>query len=82
MIVLSYAYWQRAFGGDRSVLGREMIVDEQPFTIIGVAARDFNGDGLAQVDAFMPLSASMRKSDTDWASNEFMNVVSIVVPVT
>jgi putative ABC transport system permease protein len=79
VLVLGHAYWQRAFGGDRSVLGREIIVDDQPFTIIGVAPRGFNGDRLGGVDAFMPLSASMRKRDGDWASNQYMNIVSIVV---
>jgi hypothetical protein len=67
------------FGGERSVLGREIIVDDQPFTIIGVAPRGFNGDRLTGVDAFMPLSASMRKRDGDWASNQAMNIVSVVV---
>jgi len=79
VLVLGYAYWQRAFDGERSVLGREIVVNDQPFTIIGVAARGFNGDELGQVDAFMPLTASMRKNDADWASNAYMNVVSIVV---
>ena len=61
VIVLGYAYWQRDVRGDRAVLGREIIVDDQPFTIIGVAPRGFNGDGLAAVDAFMPLSTSLRE---------------------
>ncbi|HEV8495788.1 MAG TPA: ABC transporter permease [Gemmatimonadaceae bacterium] len=79
VLVLGYEYWQRAFAGERSALGREIVVNDQPFTIIGVAARGFNGDELAQLDAFMPLTASMRKNDGDWASNPYMNVVSIVV---
>lgn len=81
VIVLSHAYWQRIFGGDRGVLGREVIVDDQPFTIIGVAPRGFNGDGMAAVDAFMPFSASMRKRGGDWATNQFMNLLAIVVRV-
>jgi putative ABC transport system permease protein len=79
VIVLGHAYWQRTFGGDRAVLGHEIIVNDQPFTIIGVAAPGFNGDQLAEVDAFIPFSASMRSHGGDWMSNRYMNLVSIVV---
>jgi len=79
VIVISYSYWQRTFAADRAVLGRELIIDDQPFTIIGVAPRGFNGHGLGTIDAFMPLSATLRNSTNDWVSNRFMNVVSVVV---
>ena len=78
VVVLGHDYWQRAFGGNRAVLGTEIVVDDQPFTVVGVAGRGFNGDGLAAVDAFMPLTASMRKGEAEWVSNPYMNVVSIV----
>ncbi len=79
VIVIGYAYWQRTFAGDRGVLGREIIIDDRPFTIIGVAPRGFNGDGLAAVDAFMPLSTTLRNSGSEWVSNRFLNLVSIIV---
>ena len=34
--VLGYEYWQRAFNGDRTVLGRAVVVDGEPYIIIGV----------------------------------------------
>jgi putative ABC transport system permease protein len=40
-VMLTYGYWQRRFGGDRSVLGRAMNVDFVPHTIIGVMPLDF-----------------------------------------
>ena len=42
-IVLSYAYWHSQFQGDRSVLGRVVLVNKHPFTIIGVAPPTFRG---------------------------------------
>ena len=41
--VISHAYWQRAFGSDPNVLGRTVLVERVPFTIVGVAARPFFG---------------------------------------
>ena len=79
VIILGYAYWQRTFGGDRAVLGRQIVIDDRPFTVVGVAARGFNGAELATVDVFLPLSASLANSGDDWPHNRFMNLVSVVI---
>ncbi|MEP7347407.1 MAG: ABC transporter permease, partial [Gemmatimonadaceae bacterium] len=78
VVVLSYAYWQRRFAGDASTIGREMIVDDQPFTIIGIAARTFNGADLSPVDLFLPLTAASRGAGFGWWSNPGMRFVSVI----
>jgi putative ABC transport system permease protein len=35
-VVLSYAFWQRRFGGESGVIGRTLLLDNQVYTIIGV----------------------------------------------
>jgi len=40
--ILSYAYWQRKFGGDESAIGRRLIVDGESSEIIGIMPPDFN----------------------------------------
>ncbi|MHB1328204.1 MAG: ABC transporter permease [Gemmatimonadales bacterium] len=40
-VMLSYAYWQRRFGGDRQVLEQSLPIDGTPHQIIGVLPRDF-----------------------------------------
>jgi predicted permease len=79
VVVLGDAYWRRAYGGDRSVLGQRIVIGEQPFTIIGVARPGFNGEQLAAVDLFVPLSAMMRASGSEWMTNHGMKIVSLVV---
>ena len=41
--VISYAFWQREFGGDAGVLGRSQRLDGQALTIIGVTSPGFFG---------------------------------------
>lgn len=55
--IISYAYWQSHFGGQSSALGRQILVNDAPMTIIGVAAPEFFGlqPGSA-VDLFMPVA--------------------------
>ncbi|HEY1760846.1 MAG TPA: ABC transporter permease [Bryobacteraceae bacterium] len=35
-VILTYGYWQRRFGGDKSVIGRTITVDSRPQNVIGV----------------------------------------------
>jgi len=43
LAVLSYDFWRSRFGLDPGVLGRVLMVDEQPLTVVGVAAAGFHG---------------------------------------
>ena len=40
-VVLTHAYWQRAFSGDPSAVGRALVVDGRPREIIGVLPASF-----------------------------------------
>jgi len=40
-VMLTYGYWQRRFGGDKSVIGRSLNIDSKPRTVIGVMPQDF-----------------------------------------
>jgi len=40
-VILMYGYWQRRFGGDKSVIGRTISVDSRPHNIIGVMPASF-----------------------------------------
>ena len=55
--IISYGYWQSHFGGEVSVLGRQIVINGVPVTIIGVAAPGFFGlqPGSA-VDVYMPMA--------------------------
>ena len=58
VVVLSYRYWQRRFGGDPGVVGDVIRLNGAPFTVVGVAARGFAGTldlGMAP-ELFIPLA--------------------------
>src|SRR5215469_5163296 len=40
--LISYAAWQKRYGGSPSVLGQTVVLDGDPYTIIGVLPRDFS----------------------------------------
>ena len=48
VVVLSYAYWSSRFTKDRSVIGKKVLVNNYPMTIVGVSAEGFAGLDPAQ----------------------------------
>lgn len=40
-VVLTHAFWQEQFGGEASAVGRDLRVDGQPYTVVGVLPADF-----------------------------------------
>jgi putative ABC transport system permease protein len=41
VVIISYGFWERNLGGVPDVIGRQLMVDDLPYTIIGVTARTF-----------------------------------------
>jgi predicted permease len=55
--VISDSFWQRTFGADRSVIGREVQLNGQRFTIVGVAASGFAGTDVGfPTDLWLPMA--------------------------
>jgi len=54
--VLSYGFWQRRFGSDKSVIGTSITLNRERFTILGVAAADFRGAEMTVPDVWIPLT--------------------------
>jgi predicted permease len=55
--VLSHSLWQRRFGADAGILGRDVALNGQPYTVVGVAPAGFQGSerGIAS-EFWVPLS--------------------------
>ena len=57
IVVLSWAAFQRDFGGSASAVGRTILVNAQPMTIVGVAPKDFRSVQVGFVpDVYVPMA--------------------------
>lgn len=57
VVVLSHNIWMRRFGGDAKILGRPVMLNGHPFTVVGVAPVGFSGTDHGLVsDFWVPLA--------------------------
>jgi macrolide transport system ATP-binding/permease protein len=53
--VLSYGLWQRQFGSDPGVVGKTLILNFHPYTVVGVAPKWFTGLEPTASDLWVPM---------------------------
>ena len=55
-VVISYGLWQRRFGGLPGVVGRKILLNDEPYEVVGVMPREFYFMPSREVDIWMPAS--------------------------
>jgi putative ABC transport system permease protein len=61
VVVLSYGLWNRRFGADRSIIGRNIQLNGQPYQVVGVIGRQFVTDNPA--DLWLPFQFELTSPD-------------------
>jgi predicted permease len=74
VVVLAHDFWARSFGGDRSVVGRTVILDGVPYEILGVMPAGFSH---RRADVFYPLQ---RKLDPSTRGSHFLSTYARLKP--
>jgi len=41
VVILGYGLWQRRFGGDRAIVGKQITLSARPYTVVGVLPKEF-----------------------------------------
>jgi predicted permease len=76
-IVLSFGLWQSAAGGDPAIVGKDIRIDGQSYTVVGVMPRDFV---FLRPDVMLwrPLAFTpQQKSDQSRHSNNFQQIARL-----
>jgi putative ABC transport system permease protein len=56
--VVSHGLWQRRFGSDPHLLGRGILINQEPWTVIGILPKEFrfpDWGGLTDPDVYLPV---------------------------
>jgi macrolide transport system ATP-binding/permease protein len=67
VVVLSDNLWRTTFAADSGVVGRSIVLNRQPFTVIGVAPAGFQGTEPIPAAFWAPVTTqAMLQRDSDW----------------
>ncbi len=61
VVVMSYGFWMRKFGGDPHMVGKSISLSGEPYTVLGVTAREFVTDPV--VDVWLPFQFPPNSGD-------------------
>ncbi|MGB7281342.1 MAG: ABC transporter permease [Candidatus Acidiferrum sp.] len=79
VIVLSYEYWRARFDSDPSIVGRKVLVDGKPVTVIGVTPKEFCGISTPlNIQAYLPLGMlTLEGNAPDFMQNRTLRSMSV-----
>ena len=78
VVVLSHRLWQGAFGGNRGVLGRKVVLEGRPRTVVGVMPAGFDFPGHAEL--WVPLALDRAALDAKTIESHGLNAVARLRP--
>jgi predicted permease len=69
-VVISYSAWQSRYGGDPSIVGRQIRLNRQPYTVLGVAPLGFHGtENFYWSDFWVPMCMQAQVAGFSWLDN-------------
>jgi predicted permease len=82
VVLIGYGLWRREFGGDPKAVGRSIILDGRPLTIVGIAPEGFTGVELERVDVWTPMLLRSGPAATHWGkgSSSGQSIVARLKP--
>ena len=81
--VLSDAAWRTVFGAADDAVGRTILLNDEPFTIVGVAPRGFTGPQFGPVDLWVPGGVLGARVTSDWTTSwnaQWLTIVGRLKP--
>jgi putative ABC transport system permease protein len=77
-VILSYGFWQRRFGNDPSVIGQQLTLNNQSYTIVGITPPNFQFG--VEADVTVPISLQAERFRTRGADPGVRPVVARLKP--
>src|SRR5229473_593457 len=84
VVILSYGLWQRRFGADPGIIGRNLQINRQPYTVIGVMPKAFNfplrgPQGSEPAELWVPMAFTATELE-GWGTNYMNGVLARLRP--
>ena len=78
-VILAHGLWQSRFGGDASIVGRDIRMNGELYRVVGVLPRDFELPG-REIGALVPFAFTPQQMSDDGRGNEFSQMIARLRP--
>ena len=78
-VILAHGLWQSRFGGDRSIVGRDIRINGEAYKVVGVLPPDFELPG-REIGALVPFAFTPQQMSDDARGNEFSQMIARLRP--
>ena len=85
LVILSFNYWQRRFGGDSGIVNQSILVNGHPFTVVGVAQEGFHSAVMGDTPGiFTPMTMKTEiipgRDDLEDRRSRWLNIIGRLKP--
>ena len=77
-VILSYGLWQSRYGGDRTLVGRDIRINGEAYRVVGVMAADFRLTN--DVGVYVPFAFTPQQMSDQARGNEFSQMIARLKP--
>jgi predicted permease len=74
-VILTHGLWQSRFGGDSSIVGRDIRMNGESYKVVGVLPRDFELPG-REIGALVPFAFTPQQMSDEGRGNEFSQMIA------
>ncbi len=78
-VVISETLWERRYGRDEALVGASIVLNDAPFTVIGVLPDDFGGSNLGS-EYWLPLVAIVGVDGMESRGGRWLNALARLAP--
>ncbi len=78
-VILSFEFWQKAFAGERAILGTSISLDGKPYVVKGVMPAGFRFPYVEPAEVWAPLQLSTQR-DPSFRGARYLNAVGRLKP--
>ena len=76
VVILSHGLWERRFGGDSAIVGRQVLLNETPYEVVGVFPRTFENVFSSATEIYRPLGYD---ASLAWACRDCRHLMGIAL---
>jgi predicted permease len=78
-VVIGETLWERRYGRDPALVGRSIVLNDQPFTVIGIMPEEFRGSSLI-AEYWLPLVSIVGVDGLDARGGRWLNAIARLAP--